>query len=39
MLKWRNILCARNKEINMYGREVRECLTEVLRQRRVERAL
>lgn len=38
MLKWKSILCTRSKEVNVHGWEVREGLTEVLRERRVGRA-
>lgn len=38
MLKWKSILCTRSKEVNVHGWEVREGLTEVLRERRVGKA-
>ena len=38
MLKWKSILCTRSKEVNVHEWEVREGLTEVLRERRVGRA-
>lgn len=38
MQKWKSILCTRSKEVNVHGWEVREGLTEVLRERRVGKA-
>ena len=38
MLKWKSILCTGSKEVNVHGWEVREGLTEVLRERRVGKA-